>query len=649
MLVAQPTVELPEPPYGAIVARQLSVWPFATRTLRLCVLIDPSLPDPTPRHGLVRAMQQAYFCSDGFSQTRAVREAALAAHYVLQHHNRDVLPLHHINAATAVAALRGDVAFVALAGDAAVFAWRDGVLTGQRGILRLPRPLGLEQDPRIMLWSTRLEPGDRLLLVCGAAWRPDSQRLIEDILQESARGDDLSRRRRRATQNEILEKRLAAALSGARPAGVLVADPGPGRADRHLALVSSREPGHRQVALPPAVTEQAPPPVGRGPARRRWASPLLAVLLLGAAATAALGPTAEPTPPHATVHQVQALLAQAGETADPVQAHALAASALDLAQHGAPIDVPGEGGALVTEATNTLDAIDRIYHVSPAMAVRLGPSGANVVDLAVGDDTLYTLDVVEATVRAFPLDSHDQEPTPDTLLARAGAPVRPDARRMATPVAIQYLSGPRPELGVLAIVDQAREVVQVGHDRALSARPIASSASWRELGALGADTEGRLFVLDSGASRLLEYPSLAERPVDPPRLLLDASSAPGVAFERAAEVVGQRDDVYLRMDDGTLRHFDAQGQEKEFAVRPTDGGLPIVAAMAPDRAGGLYLADSAHARILHTTADGTVLRQLRDPALAGLRQIRSSLDGRRLYGLVTSGVLVVDLPPEPAP
>src|SRR5712691_5307167 len=100
MLVAQPTLELPEAPYGAVIARQLSVWPFATRTLRLFVLIDPSLPDPTPRNGLVRAMQQAYFRSDGCSQTRAVREAALAAHYVLRHHNRDVLPLDQFSAAS---------------------------------------------------------------------------------------------------------------------------------------------------------------------------------------------------------------------------------------------------------------------------------------------------------------------------------------------------------------------------------------------------------------------------------------------------------------------------------------------------------------------------------------------------------------------
>src|ERR1700737_2226962 len=146
MLVAQSAAEIREAPFGAVVARQLSVWPFAARTLRLFVLVDPSLSDPTLRRGLVRAMQQAYFRSDGCSQTRAVREAALAAHYVLRHHNRDVLPSSHVNAATAVAALRGDVAFVALAGDAAAFAWRGGDLVGQRGILRLPRPLGLEQD-----------------------------------------------------------------------------------------------------------------------------------------------------------------------------------------------------------------------------------------------------------------------------------------------------------------------------------------------------------------------------------------------------------------------------------------------------------------------------------------------------------------------
>jgi len=636
MLVAHPTYEFPEPAYAGVAVRPLSVWPFATRTLRLFVLIDPSLPDPTPRHGLLRAMQQAYFCSDGCSQTRAVREAALAAHYVLRHHNRDVLPLQHVNAATAVAALRGDTAFVALAGDAAVFAWRSGVLTGQRGLLRLPRPLGLEQDPRITLWSTRLKPGDRLLLVCGAAWQPDSQRLIEDVFRESD-----------ANQGDPVEERFVSTLSGSRQAGVLVVDSDAGpRTERHLALVSTREPGQHPPPTIGAQPERTPAPGGRTRGAMRWAARVLALVLLGAAALVALNPTADPLPRLVTLHRAQALLAQADETTDPFQAHALTASALELAQRGPSSGAPDEVAPLVSRATSKLDAIDRNYRVSPAMAVRLGPSGANVVDLTVGDDTLYTLDVVEASVRAFALDARDQQPTPDTLLVRAGAPVGSGGPPLAAPVAIQYLSGARPELGLLAIVDQARAVVGVGPDRTVRARPVASSASWRELGALGTDSQGRLYVLDSGSRRLLEYSSLGQPTLDSPRLLLDDRLAPNFAFERAAEIVGQQDEVYLRMDDGTLRHFGADGQEKEFVVRPPDGAPLTVSAVAPDRAGGLYLVDSANARILHTTADGTVLRQLRDPALAAVRQIRSSLDGSRLYGLVTSGILVFDVPQE---
>src|SRR5919204_5822365 len=124
MSVAHSVLESADPPFGAVVARQISVWPFAARMQRLFLLVDPSAPNLPLRDGLLRAMQQAYFRSDGQSQTRCVREAALAAHYVLKHHNRDVLPLDQVCASTAVAAVRGRVAFVGLAGDASVFAWR---------------------------------------------------------------------------------------------------------------------------------------------------------------------------------------------------------------------------------------------------------------------------------------------------------------------------------------------------------------------------------------------------------------------------------------------------------------------------------------------------------------------------------------------
>jgi hypothetical protein len=93
-----------------------------------------------------------------------------------------------------------------------------------------------------------------------------------------------------------------------------------------------------------------------------------------------------------------------------------------------------------------------------------------------------------------------------------------------------------------------------------------------------------------------------------------------------------------------VRRFDAQGAELDFAPQSPDGRRPAFAGITPDRGGGLYLADAANARILHLTAEGEYTRELRHPALAGLRQLKSSVDGRRLYGLVASGVLAFDVP-----
>src|SRR5207253_11354936 len=110
-------------------------------------------------------------------------------------------------------------------------------------------------------------------------------------------------------------------------------------------------------------------------------------------------------------------------------------------------------------------------------------------------------------------------------------------RRLNVPVAIRYLSGVGTDPGGLAIVDQARSVIQVGPDGTLTPRQVPTSVSWRELGAPGNDAAGHLLVLDSGARRLPEYPLLTQQVVDPPRLLLDDASAQGLPlpFEHAAE------------------------------------------------------------------------------------------------------------------
>ena len=157
------------------------------------------------------------------------------------------------------------------------------------------------------------------------------------------------------------------------------------------------------------------------------------------------------------------------------------------------------------------------------------PSAANVVDLAVGDAALYTLDVAEGAVRAFTLDALEQRPTPETLLARAGTSIDALGSQLTLPIAIEYLPGPPREPGSLAIVDQSRAVVQVARDRSLSAQALPTSARWQELGALGSGAAGELLFLDSGSREVLDYPALDQRVVDTPRLILDARERPAPA------------------------------------------------------------------------------------------------------------------------
>jgi hypothetical protein len=288
----------------------------------------------------------------------------------------------------------------------------------------------------------------------------------------------------------------------------------------------------------------------------------------------------------------------------------------------------------------------RVTSVTPQMAIRLGPASANVADMAVGDAAVYTLDVAEGSVRAFTLDGLEQRPTAQTLLAHSGTSVNGIGRQLALPVAIEYVPAAANAPGSLAIVDQLRAVVQVGSDRSLSAHVLPTSDTWQELGALGSGTAGELLFLDSGARQLLAYPTDNRAVDDTPRLLVDAASTPKLPWERVAQVVNTGESLVVRLDDGSVRRLDSAGADQVLAPHSSDAA-PVMSgtsAMAPDRAGGLYLADPASARVVQTDLSGTVLRELRSPALAGVRAMDVSLDGRRLYALIDSGVLVVDIP-----
>jgi hypothetical protein len=557
--------------YRSITVRHFSLWPFGTRSLRLLVLLDPSRIEPDVQQAVLRAMQATCFGSDPGSLTSAVRSTALAAHYVLRAHNRDALPQAQVTAAVAVALVREHVAYVALVGDAGAFTRHGRRLWGHHNGVRQGRPLGLEQEPRVSLWSTPPRAGgDRLVLVCGAKWQHGSADTILDVLT--------------AHPTDVAQRMLAEALGTSQaPARVLV-DNG--------STPPRRTQGIRARPVASALARRTTTSGASG--WRRWLASLLPVLLL---------------------------------------AMLIVGAVVTLR----PIEEPRRGSA-PAEAAARPDALDRVFAVQAVMAVRFGPSGANVVDLTVARDRLFTLDVQEGAVRTFDAQATEQWPTPDTVLARKGAPL--GSRSLDTPVAIQYLPSDRPDAGALTIIDRSRNVVQLRPDGVLAARGLASSAAWQRLGALSADSEGNLYVLDSGARTLLEYPLASQRLVDPPTPLLEA---PGLSYDRIAEILALQD-LYVRLEDGTVQRTSRGGQPQHFAVSLPDVRLGPIVGLAADRAGGLYLADPTNARIVHTTATGEFVRQLRDPALAGVRQIQTSLDGRRLFGLVATGVLSFDIP-----
>ncbi len=597
----------------AIIPRQFSVWPFGMRNLRLLLLLDPSRIDAELLAALLRAMQYTCFRSETGSHTNAVRAAVLAAHYVLQHHNHDALPHAQVTAGVAVAIRRGSVAYVALAGDAAALAWRSGRLSGQRTANRSGRPLGLDAEPRITLWSTPLRAGDRLILATGAHWLDSTPQTIFDVLASNP--------------SDVAEQRLVDVLSGGNSRPRVLIDDG---------TLPPRPVGDTRRRPAPPIPQTRP---ARAKHKRwRWLLPVLPAGVLGVGAAIILSPSAPPQH-EALRQQAESLLAQAEQAPDMYQAHSLVAVGRSLAQRAADL-APTEHGALLQRASVMLDDVDRVQPVQPAQVVRLGPTGSNVVDLAISADRLFTLDVVEGAVRGFDPLGAEQWPTPETLLVRKGAAL--GSRSLDTPVAIQYLGAGRPE-GALTIVDRARTVAQLRPDGVLSARLLPSSAGWQRLGALGGDADGNLYVFDSGAQALLEYRGASQRLVDPPSPLLDARSEAWLGLEHIAEVLPLRE-LYIRLEDGRVRRLTRDGSALDFSVIPPDGVLGPVTAMASDRAGGLYLADPAHARVVQVTSEGAFLRQLRDPALAGIRQLQSSPDGRRLFGLVASGVLAFELP-----
>ncbi len=640
-------------PCRATVARQFSLWPFGTRLLRLFLVVDPSEDETALMRGLLRAMQQEYFRSEGRSQTNALRSTILAAHYVLRHHNRESLPQDWATAAAACAVTRGTTAYVALAGDAAALTWDGRRLVAQRNPSRVARPLGAEQLPRVSFWSASVGAGQRLALVSGAAWQDDSLAKAEAIL--------------RSTPLPVVEQELAAALAGPYgPARVLVAD-GPlvvmprsrylarAAAARANGAGASHEP-QASVAPVPNVAPRSHPagprrngvgarqsrPPRRRRARLRLPKPVLAVLALVVVVAAflmATGPFGEPQ--HvALARQAETLLDQAEQSRSPREAHTLAANAQQLAQRASSA-APFEHGAIVSRAGQVLGKIDRVYTVDAASLIQLGGASVNVVDLAPDEKALYALDIDAGTVLRFPSSQADQ--TVD-----AGVPVVQRGRTVAgTPLDIPIAMAIKPAQGggILTVLDRARGVVQFSDSLGLVRRTVPQTREWQRITAVSTQDD-TLYLLDGDAGRLLAYDGIAAGLTKAPRLVFDLATAAAVPFRSAVDFI-PAEDVFVRDQSGAVRRFDRKGQLLPFDVEPPDDSLGPVSAMAQDGAGGLYLSDPSRGRIVHVTRDGRFLRQIRPAqgrSFDALRSIQPSVDHKRLYAIADQTVMALSLP-----
>jgi hypothetical protein len=663
---AQPHDPASAEPCSLTLARQVSLWPFGSRFVRLHLVVDPSLAAPGLGQLLLRAMQQEYFRSEARSQTSAARSMVLAAHYALQHRNRALLTPDRVTAAAACAVVRGTTAYVALAGDAAALAWDGERLHAHRAVAgQAARPLGAEGLPRISLWSAPLATRERLALLCGAVWDDEMPQRAEDILRGLAPAE---------AEAALLSEACGLGASG--PVRVLVAegtDVRPAPSPRRTAAAERRpaEPG--PAPEPPAGASTSGPPVGRAvavpsarrqrhaarpapaapraddtPSRRRSLLALVPLTLVLVAATlgwmvghppARVVPGAEPRP------GADAYLDQAEHTSDIPQARQLAFTALQVASETAA-DAPDSD--LMARAASLLRRIDRVQDSRGALLAGLGPRSADIADIAVDGRSLYTLDVADGAIRRYRADLEGQDPAGAPVVLRQGTVV--DGQPIDTPIAMASVPGApdgRSGPGALAVIDRHRDVVYLRADGSVVRRPLVGT-SWQRLSAFGAAHDGSLYVVDGDSGTLVVYPGASQGTNLAARQMLSRLTTPGLPFEHTVAVVPGTD-LYLAADDGSVHRFDTSGHPLPFGVELPDGPLGPVSGVVSDGHDGLYLADPDGERVVQATRDGQFLRQIRCPGanLATLRTLQISPDGSALYGITREGVMVLHLPPTP--
>ena len=647
----------------------------------LFILVDASGSAPLIQE-LIQRIQQTYWHTSG-SVTAGLRTALEAGNEWLINNNQSAPA--GMRAGVTCAVLRGSEVFIAQAGPSCAYVAHQGHL--ERFPLgdaagSLP-PLGVARAVEVRFSRADLHPGDTLLLADASLPARVPEEAIAssivyvgvetalDNLERLARGGNLiamliefaaaatlseasaAPEGMAATKNRVSDQAPAAPRRRSMPpVGEWAASVGQG-ASRGLRSLSAAARGLVQRTLPDR-------PAAR-PARRRSPSPLESHTLLMAAI--AIGIPLIVAAVVTTVYiqrsaaaQVETLLAQS--QAAMAQADAATAGeekrtrwneALGAASQALTLDPDNEVAlALRGQAQAQLDRQDGTQRVSPILLYD-GYTRVGQRRLAAQGASLFVMSLDEKRVDRFALSSQGDSVIGGEPATVVSSGVTVDDRVVGDLIDMAWIeAGGQRQKSALIILERGG-LVEYDLSFGPSALPFAQAGP--PPGVRRMDTfDGNIYLLDTTQRQLFKYVATTEGYTTLPEGYFET---PPAGIENAIDLAIDGN-VYLLESSGAAHKYFG-GVEAAFQVSglPSPIGNPVAAAVDPytPTDSGFYVADRDGARIVHFTADGRFVRQLRAPGgeFDALEDILVDERLGRLYVVSGGRLYSAALPPATAP
>ncbi|HLF28677.1 MAG TPA: hypothetical protein VJG32_20300 [Anaerolineae bacterium] len=653
----------------------------------LFILIDADGSSSSSIPELIQHIHQTYWHTPG-SVTAGVRTAIETGNNWLVDHNRTAAG--STRAGVTCAVLRGSEVFIAQAGPSCAYVAHQGRLErfprGDVAGSSLP-PLGVARAVEVRYSRADLQPGDMLLLVdADFPARMPEEAIASAIvyvgvetalnnLEHLAGSDSFHALVVELAAAAPLEASVQAALPPAPSRSAAREPPAPERAP-------SRAPGAAAPRPAPAVGEWAGAlgkgvarsagslgaafgalfqrtlpdrPVSRqtrrrGPAALERHTSLMTAIAIGIPLIVALVVTAMYLD-RSTTAQVATFLDDARQLiADADREPTLDAkrerwqAALTKANAALAL-APDDPLALElrTQTQAQLDRLDGTQRVSPVLLYDFEQAGSH--RLVAQGVSLFVLDQAEGRIDRLTLNSRGDgiEGGEPALAAAKGITV--DDRVVGDLIDIAWVdAGGQRQKSALIVLERGG---LIEYDLAFGPAAVRFAEAPVRTGARRLDTfEGNLYILDVIERQIWKYLAAADGYTALPEVYFQT---PPSGIETAIDLAIDGN-VYILLTNGTVYKYRG-GSEAPFSVSglPEPLGRPVAVSVDPytPTDSGVYIADVAGARIVHFTADGQFVRQVRAVGgeFAALEDLLVDERAGRLYVISGGRLYSAALPP----